>query len=91
MHFTRARKPLYKLFIYTREILSLMTQEGKEFLKNQGMAVTDDAVKTRGQKELLEEITTSNNGESKEEETDAAKPRIPRDGTMAVTAKVFAL
>ena len=54
------------------------------------MAVTDDDVKTRGQKELLDQITTSNNGESKEEE-DAGMPRIPRDGTMAVTAKVFSL
>ena len=53
------------------------------------MAMTDDDVKTRGQKELLDEITTttaSNNGEAGEE--DDAKPAVVREGTMAVTAKV---
>lgn len=50
------------------------------------MPVTDDDVKTRGQKELLDQITTSNNGDVGEEDT--AKPAVVREGTMAVTAKV---
>lgn len=31
-------------------------QEGEAYLQSQGLAVTDDDVKTRGQKEKLEEI-----------------------------------
>lgn len=42
------------------------------------MKITDDDVKTRAQKEKLEEITN--------DATD--KPKLPREGTMAVTAKV---
>jgi hypothetical protein len=71
------------------------------------MAITDDNVKTRGQKEKLEEISApdqadgnsvsaeeatgeekgeeENGGESKGEE---APPKVPRDGTMVITAKV---
>ena len=45
------------------------------------MKVTEDVAKTRAQKEMLEQITTSS-------EEDDKKPRMPREGTMAVTAKV---
>jgi len=55
-----------------------LTQEGEAFLEGQGMKITDDDVKTRAQKEKLEEITN--------DATD--KPKLPREGTMAVTAKV---
>ena len=44
------------------------------------MKVTDDDVKTRAQKEKLDEITTPSNED---------KPRIPLEGTMVVTAKVW--
>jgi len=44
------------------------------------MKITDDSVKTRAQKEKLDEITSP---------TTEDKPRLPREGTMAVTAKVY--
>ena len=53
--------------------------------------MTDDDVKTRGQKEKLEEVTTPSADQKegeKEGETEANLPKIPRDGTMVVTAKV---
>ena len=54
------------------------------------MAVTDDDVKTRGQKEKLEQITSTTDGsngtEGNEEEED--KPSLKKEGTMAVTARV---
>lgn len=56
------------------------------------MVITDDDVKTRGQKELLDQITTSNNADANGEDGDgdaASKPKIAREGTMAVTAKVL--
>ena len=51
------------------------------------MQVTDDDVKTRGQKEKLDEITAS---PPPEPDSGAATipPKVPRDGTMVVTAKV---
>ncbi|XP_064383839.1 uncharacterized protein LOC135332856 [Halichondria panicea] len=58
--------------------MQVTAQEGEAFLESQGMKVTDDDAKTRAQKEKLEEITTPSNED---------KPRIPREGTMAVTAK----
>ena len=49
------------------------------------MAVTDDDVKTRGQKEKLEQITSTTDGsngtEGNEEEED--KPSLKKEGTMA--------
>ena len=48
------------------------------------MKVTDDDVKTRGQKEKLDEIISTQEGSA----DDTKKPRMPREGTMAVTAKV---
>ena len=47
------------------------------------MEVTDDDVKTRAQKEKLDEITSEQpaNGTP-------PKPAVPRQGTMAVTAQV---
>ena len=47
------------------------------------MEVTDDDVKTRAQKEKLDEITAEQpaNGTP-------PKPAVPRQGTMAVTAEV---
>ena len=56
---------------------SLSAQEGEAFLESQGMAVSSDDVKTRAQKEKLEEI-----------EAEAEKPKVTRAGTMAVTAEV---
>ena len=66
------------------------------------MTVTDDDVKTRGQKEALDKITSASDSQEKEkkdgkekdddtkqENSEPAKPKIPRDGTMVVTAKVF--
>lgn len=68
------------------------------------MAITDDDVKTRGQKEKLEEISAPAQEESgnadaatggeepeKEEEKEPCPPppKVPRDGTMVVTAKVI--
>ena len=52
-------------------------------MKSQGMEVTDDDVKTRAQKEKLDEITAEQpaNGTP-------PKPAVPRQGTMAVTAQV---
>lgn len=87
--------------------------------------MTDDDVKTRGQKEKLEQITSEPNGEGEHApnddkpapngdhsepngdkpapngdnnepngekapngEEDAPKPKVPREGTMVVTAKV---
>jgi len=41
------------------------------------MSQSDDDAKTRGQKEKLDEITTENQ-----------PPKLERDSTMAVTAKV---
>ena len=55
------------------------TQEGEAFLESKGMKVTDDDAKTRSQKEKLEEITNDTSD----------KPKLPREGTMAVTAKVW--
>lgn len=67
------------------------------------MTVTDDDVKTRGQKEALEQITSETNGDANATEEpatetangngltneDAAeKPKLARDSTMAVTANV---
>ena len=54
------------------------SKEGQEFLKSQGVTPTDDDAKTRGQKEKLEEITTPAED----------PPKLARDSTMAVTAKV---
>ncbi len=45
------------------------------------MKVTNDVAKTRAQKEKLDEISTP----SQEDKP----PRMPREGTMAVTAKVY--
>ncbi len=56
-------------------------QEGEAFLESKGMKLTDDVAKTRAQKEKLEDITTP----SQEDKP----PKIPRDGTMVVTAKVY--
>ena len=47
------------------------------------MEVTDDDVKTRGQKEKLDEITSETPADDA-----PTKPAIPRQGTMAVTAQV---
>lgn len=59
------------------------------------MTVTDDDVKTRGQKDKLEEITAPPPTEQKQEEGMASKkpepPKLPRDGTMVVTAKVISI
>ena len=44
------------------------------------MAVTDDDVKTRAQKEKLDEITN--------DDSTTEKPNLVKQGTMAVTAKV---
>ena len=60
------------------------TQEGEAFLESHGMKVTDDDVKTRGQKEKLDEITST----QEESSDETKKPKMPREGTMAVTAKV---
>ena len=54
------------------------SKEGQEFLKAQGVTQTDDDAKTRAQKEKLEEITTPED-----------PPKLARDSTMAVTAKVW--
>ncbi len=86
------------------DLNSLLMQAGKEFLESHGMTITDDDVKTRGQKEKLDEISAlapeqnSTDGaadEEEEEEEEEEKeesgpppPKIPRDGTMVVTAKV---
>ena len=66
----------------TAHTILLSPQEGEAFLQTQGMAVTDDDVKTRAQKEKLEEITAT------AEEDGHDRPKIAREGTMAVTAKV---
>ncbi len=70
-------------------------QAGKEFLESHGMAITNDDVKTRAQKEKLEEISAPPNGNKGETgegtcntEQDAPPPKMPRDNTMEVTAKV---
>lgn len=55
-------------------------QEGEAFLESKGMKVTDDVAKTRAQKEKLDEISTADQEDK--------PPRMPRDGTMVVTAKV---
>ena len=47
------------------------------------MQVTDDNVKTRAQKEKLEEITAEESGD-----TANGIPKVTREGTMMVTAKV---
>ena len=47
------------------------------------MQVTDDDVKTRAQKEKLEEITADGSGE-----TANGIPKVTREGTMIATAKV---
>lgn len=47
------------------------------------MQVTDDDVKTRAQKEKLEEITADGSGD-----TANGIPKVTREGTMVVTAKV---
>lgn len=78
------------------------------------MKITDDDVKTRGQKEKLEEITNPSNSEdppkseepsksvgeeepakseeeapeSEEADSEPAPPKMTREGTMIVTAKV---
>ena len=78
-----------------------MFKEGEAFLKSQGVEVTDDDVKTRGQKELLSEIVTPQQGtdegglqgdlkeqQQQDEETTEEKPKVTRKGTMAVTAEV---
>lgn len=80
--------------------MQVTAQEGKEFLDSKGMTVTDDDVKTRGQKEALDKITSASDSQEKEkkdgkekdddtkqENSEPAKPKIPRDGTMVVTAK----
>lgn len=78
-------------------MLPFPLQAGKEFLESHGMTVTDDDVKTRAQKEKLEEITSPSAEDSKEQEQEeegtsnnepSAPPKVPRDGTMVVTAKV---
>ncbi len=47
------------------------------------MNITDDDVKTRGQKERLEQISTEvTNGDVED------KPSLKKEGTMAVTARV---
>lgn len=61
--------------------MAVTAQEGEAFLQTQGMAVTDDDVKTRAQKEKLEEITAT------AEEDGHDRPKVAREGTMAVTAK----
>ena len=72
----------------------LTFQEGKEFLENQGLKVTDDDVKTRGQKEKLDQITSTTNGDTNDDNGDnngedgGDKPNVTREGTMVVTAKV---
>ena len=48
------------------------------------MEVTDDDVKTRAQKEKLDEITA----EQQPANGTPPKPAVPRQGTMAVTAQV---
>lgn len=81
--------------------MAVTMQEGETFLKSQGVEVTDNDVKTRGQKELLSEITRpegteqSTHGDQKEEQRtgeespqdgeDSEKPKVARKGTMAVT------
>ena len=41
-------------------------QQGKEFLESHGMKVTDDDVKTRGQKEMLDQIVSSSDGQEEQ-------------------------
>ena len=65
------------------------------------MTITDDDVKTRAQKEKLEEISADappnvdkgevegGADEENNSEQDAPPPKIPRDNTMEVTAKVL--
>lgn len=64
------------------------------------MTVTDDDVKTRAQKETLDQITSETNGDTNNTEQETAngdgqpadeaseKPKLARDSTMAVTANV---
>ena len=64
------------------------------------MAVTDDDVKTRAQKEALDQITSETNGDTNNTEQETANgddqptdeanetPKLARDSTMAVTANV---
>ena len=69
-------------------------QEGEAFLKSQGMEVASDVdAKTRSQKEKLDEITSPQEGKDGEENGDGggeggSVPKLSREGTMAVTAKV---
>lgn len=62
--------------------MAVTAQEGEAFLKSQGMEVTDDDVKTRGQKEKLDEITSETPAND-----EPPKPAVARQGTMAVTAQ----
>ena len=55
------------------------------------MTVTDDDVKTRGQKERLEQISTApadSNGCSEPATVEEDKPSMKKEGTMDVTARV---
>ncbi len=72
-------------------IMRWSLQEGKEFLQSKGMTVTDDDVKTRGQKERLEQISTApadSNGCQEPAAVEEDKPSMKKEGTMAVTARV---
>ena len=70
----------------------MLFQEGEAFLEAQGMSVTDDDAKTRGQKEKLEEIQNEGGegeGEGGEGEGEGEDPpKVTRAGTIAVTAEV---
>ena len=77
-------------------------------MESQGIQITDDDVKTRGQKEKLEQITVDGhgpngddthaepngdtidrpNGDTDGDDDQSDKPKLAREGTMAVTAKV---
>ena len=53
------------------------------------MKVSDDVAKTRGQKEKLDEITNEGAGSDDEAPPPGDdKPKVTREGTMQVTAKV---
>ena len=57
------------------------------------MTITDDDVKTRAQKDKLEEISApapsnGDNGGDNGAKESSPPPKVPRDNTMEVTAKV---
>jgi hypothetical protein len=78
--------------------MAVTAQEGEAFLQSQGMAVSEDDVKTRAQKDKLEEIEAGKTEEDQtaavaketEEEsktTSPCKPAVIRDNTMVTTTQ----